>query len=61
MTIDYFYQSNLLASGDIETHTFMKLFPLNIYLQEAGYPTNCPIGYPGNNYPDMTALLNIAL
>jgi len=29
----------------------MGLFPLNIYLRVPGYPTNCPIGYPGNKLP----------
>jgi len=41
----------LLVSGDIQRHTSMGLFPLNIYHQVPGYPTNYPIGYPGNKLP----------
>ena len=29
----------------------MGLFSLNIYLRVPGYPTNYPIGYPGNKLP----------
>ena len=41
----------MLASDYIERHTSMGLFPLNIYLWVAGYPTSCPIEYPGNKLP----------
>jgi len=41
----------LLASGDIERHTSMGLFPLHIYYRVPGYPTNYPIVYPGNKLP----------
>jgi len=41
----------LLASGNIERHKSMGLFPLNIYLRVPGYPTNYLIGYPGNKLP----------
>jgi len=40
-----------LASGNIERHTSMGLFPSNIYHQVLGYLTNYPIGYPGNKLP----------
>jgi len=38
----------LLASGDIDRHTSMGLFPLNIYHRILRCPTNYPVGYPGN-------------
>jgi len=41
----------LLASGNIERHTSMGLFPLNSYLRVPGYLTNYPIGYPGSKLP----------
>ena len=41
----------LLASGDIECHTSMGIFPLNIYLRVPGYTTNYPIGHLGNKLP----------
>jgi len=44
-------QSILLASSDIKRHTSMGLFPLNIYLQVPGYPTNYPFRCPGNRLP----------
>jgi len=49
----------LLASGDIERHTSMGLFPLNIYHQVPGYPTNYPIGYLGNKLPECGSPNNI--
>jgi len=41
----------LLASDDIERHTSMGLFQLNIYLRVSGYPIDYPIGYPGTKLP----------
>jgi len=42
----------LLASGDIERHTSIRLFPLNICLWVPRYPTNYQIVYPGNKLPE---------
>jgi len=46
----------LLASGDIEGHTSVRLFPLNIIF---GYPATRQTTRSGTrvtNYPDMAAL-----
>ena len=45
------HKAILLASGDIKRHISIGLFPLNIYHWVPGYPTNYPIGYPGNKLP----------
>ena len=41
----------LLASGDIERHTSIGLISIKYLSSGTRYPTNYPIGYPGNKSP----------
>jgi len=47
----------LLASGDIERHTSMGLFPLNIYHRVPEYPKTTRSGTWVINYPDTATLV----